>query len=320
MHIEGPNWGTPILHCIFHFSIFFTGKSTGPDLICYEIIKHSSQVMLTSLAKCFNLILDSSIYPDEWNKSYIIPIFKQGDLLDPANYRGISLMNCLSKIFNSVINNRLIIIFEDNMNPAQFGFRKNNRTSDSLFILKTVINKYINNKNQKLFGCFVDLKKAFDSVWRLGLLYKLIKTDNMRPKLYKVLKNMYECTEASVKYKENISDSVFIDRGLKQGDSLSPNLFNIYINDLPEIFDSDCKPVNLNNMSLSCLMFADDLLLLSESAEGLQKSLEKLSNYCKKWQLSININKTKVIVFQQKNIPYTKAEFTLDGYKLEKKY
>ena len=131
---------------------------------------------------------------------------------------------------------------------------------------------------------------------------------------------MYECTEASVKYKENISDSVFIDRGLKQGDSLSPNLFNIYINDLPEIFDSDCKPVNLNNMSLSCLMFADDLLLLSESAEGLQKSLEKLSNYCKKWQLSININKTKVIVFQQKNIPYTKAEFTLDGYKLEKKY
>ena len=86
------------------------GKSSGPDLICYEIIKHSGHAMLTELAKYFNLILDTSVYPDKWNQSYIIPIFKSGDQFNPMNYRGVSLMNCLSERFNSVMNNRLLDI------------------------------------------------------------------------------------------------------------------------------------------------------------------------------------------------------------------
>ena len=256
--------------------------------------------MLKSLAKFFNLLLDTALYPEEWNKSFIIPIFKGGEETDPANYRGISLMNCLSKIFNSLINRRLICIFESKFSISQFGFRKNSRTSDSLFIVKSLINKYVNNQKQKLFGCFVDLKKAFDSVWRLGLLYKIIKNQNVGPKVYNVIKNMYQQTEASVKVNGNISERVLIERGVKQGDSLSPTLFNIYINDLPDIFDDSCKPVMLEKLSLNCLMFADDILLLAESAEGLQNCLNKLSEYCNKWQLSINIKKTKIIIFQQK--------------------
>jgi hypothetical protein len=120
-----------------------SGKSSGSDLICYEIIKHSSHAMLTELAKYFNLILDTSVYPDKWNRSYIIPIFKSGDQFNPMNYRGISLMNCLSKIFNSVINNCLLDIYENKINPSQFGFRKNSRTSDSIFIVKSLINTHV---------------------------------------------------------------------------------------------------------------------------------------------------------------------------------
>ena len=294
------------------------GKSSGPDLICYEVIKHSSHAMLTSLAKFFNLILKTSVYPEKWNKSFIIPVFKGGDQLDPMNYRGISLMNCLSKLFNSLINNRLLEIFENKINPSQFGFRKNSRTSDSLFIVKSVISKYVNTDNKKLFGCFIDLKKAFDSVWRLGLLYKIIKNDNIGLKLYNIIKDMYKQTEASVKVGENLSNYVSIDRGVKQGDSLSPNLFNIYINDLPDIFDKSCQPVTIDKLTISCLMFADDILLLSESAEGLQNALNKVAEYCRKWQLSVNTKKTKIIVFQKKNIPYTKSDFFLNGCKLEK--
>ena len=81
---------------------------------------------------------------------------------------------------------------------------KNSRTSDSLFIVKSVISKYVNTDNKKLFGCFIDLKKAFDSVWRLGLLYKIIKNDNIGLKLYNIIKDMYKHTEASVKVGENI--------------------------------------------------------------------------------------------------------------------
>ena len=101
-------------------------------------------------------------------------------------------------------------------------------------------------------------------------------------------------------------------------DSLIPNLFKIYINDLPDIFDGSCHPVTLETLSLTCLMLADDILLLSESAEGLQKSLDKLSEYCKKWQLSVTVKKTKAIIFQQRNIPYNKSDFYLIGCILEK--
>jgi hypothetical protein len=104
--------------------------------------------MFTALAKYFNLILDTSVYPDKWNQSYIIPIFKSGDQFNPMNYKGISLMNCLSKIFNSVIHNRLLDIYENKINPSQFGFRKNSRKSDSIFIVKSLINKYVNTNKR----------------------------------------------------------------------------------------------------------------------------------------------------------------------------
>ena len=99
---------------------------------------------------------------------------------------------------------------------------------------------------------------------------------------------------------------------------MSPNLFNIYINDLPEIFDSTCAPVKLDKLTTNCLMFADDLLIMSETAVGLQNSLNKLQKYCNKWQLSININKTKVMTFQQRNILDTCSDFFINGKKLEK--
>jgi hypothetical protein len=177
--------------------------------------------MLTALAKYFNLILDTSVYPDEWNQSNIIPIFKSGDQFNSMNYRGISLMNCLSKFLNSVINNRLLDIYENKINPSQFGFRKNSRTSDSIFIVKSLTNKYANTNKQKIFGCFIDLKKAFDSVWRLGLLYKILQNQNIGSKLYNIIKDMHKHTEASVKMGKELSNFVNIERGVKQGDSLS---------------------------------------------------------------------------------------------------
>ena len=83
----------------------------------------------------------------------------------------------------------------------------------------------------------------------------------------------------------------------KQGENLSSLLFNIYINDIPSVFDTNCRPVSLKDMSLNCLMFADDILLLSESPDGLQKSIDRLHQYCENWQLSINANKTKIMIF-----------------------
>ena len=104
--------------------------------------------------KIFNVILKTGIYPKSWKESFTIPIYKSGDKNDPNNYRGISLINCLPKICNTILNNRLIKIIEDQLSNSQFGF----------------INKYIHKKKKKMHACFVDLRKAFDSVWRETLL------------------------------------------------------------------------------------------------------------------------------------------------------
>ena len=93
--------------------------------------------MFTALAKYFNLILDTSVYPDKWNQSYIIPIFKSEDQFNPMNYKGISLMNCLSKIFNSAINNRLLDIYENKINPSVW-FQKKHQDLGQYFYCQII--------------------------------------------------------------------------------------------------------------------------------------------------------------------------------------
>ena len=128
------------------------GKSASPDRILNEVIKYTKSVMINSYMKIFNVILKTEIYPKSWKESFTIPIYKSGDKNEPNNYRGISLINCLPKICNTILNNRLIKIIEDQLSNSQFGFRENHRTADSVFVLKSLINKYIHKNRKKIYA------------------------------------------------------------------------------------------------------------------------------------------------------------------------
>ena len=175
----------------------------------------------------------------------------------------------LPKIFNTI----LIKIVNDQLSNSQFGFRENHRTADSIFVLKSLINKYIHKNKKKIYACFVDLRKAFDSVWREALLYKLCKM-GIGLHFLKLLKEQYSNTSSSLKHKNQHSIFFNISRGVKQGDSLSHTLFNVFINDITKNFENNnstpLKLIDSNN--IGSLLFADDLLILSETKEGLQKS------------------------------------------------
>ena len=161
------------------------------------------------------MILDNGCYPTSWIKSYTILIFKSGDKTDLNNNRGISLQNCIAKLFSSALSERLIKNYENLFADQQFGFRSNHRTTDSIFIFKTLLSKYLyQKKKKKIYSCFVDRRKAFDSLWHNGLLYKLI-SNGVGKKFYKVISDMYNFSESAVKLNNEHTICLSLKRGVK---------------------------------------------------------------------------------------------------------
>ena len=286
-------------------------KSAGLDCILNEMIKAGQCGLLHPILKLFNLILSTGNYPTEWSLGKIIPLHKKGSRDDPSNCTGITISSCLGKLFNSILNARLTSFLDKNdlLAKEQIGFRKKHRTSDHMFIVKTIMDKYKRSRKQ-LFLCFVDFRKAFDTVWHVGLLYKLLKL-GMPNKFYGVIKNMYQNVLLAVQCKSNhLTPSFPSYVGVRQGDNLSPTLFNIFVNDIPSLFE-DCAPPSVGQMTIPCLLYADDLLILSENESGLNNALSRLNRYCETWGLEVNTTKTKYMCLNpDKKSPSPKISFS----------
>ena len=124
-----------------------TGKAAGNDSISNEMIKSSLSIIGPVLQILFNKVLNSGIFPQLWSVGYISPVFKAGDIGDPNNYRGITVYSCLGKFFTLIINDRLTKYLDEHniIYDNQIGFRKGYRTSDHVFVLKSLIDLYTKN-------------------------------------------------------------------------------------------------------------------------------------------------------------------------------
>ena len=153
-------------------------KAPGKDGITNEIIRASLMEMCSVLNKLFNVIPSTGLNPDSWKTGVNVPIYKSGDPTNPSNYRGITLNSSLGKLFYQILNNRVVEYLEDNdlFSKEQAGFRKGSGTTDHIFVLRKIVDKYINNRNGRIYACFVDFHEAFDSVWHDALLPKLYNT------------------------------------------------------------------------------------------------------------------------------------------------
>jgi hypothetical protein len=141
--------------------------------------------------------------------------------------------NCFGRILNIILNNRLdSFLLENNLiHESQIGFSKKARTSDHLFVLKCLINKYINGDHKKLYVCFVDFKKAFNTVIHSGIKYRLLQ-NNINGMFYRILCDMYKKKYLSVKLGSKLTQPFKFDVGVKERDVLSPNIFKIFLIDL----------------------------------------------------------------------------------------
>ena len=245
-------------------------KASGPDKIRNEMIKAGVQNLKSALYKLFNVILKSVFFPSSWCEGIITPIYKSGVKNDSSNYRGICISSCLGKLFTSVLNTRLKnhVLQQNIIHQAQIGFLPNHRTSDHIFPLRTFVDKHVTHTaNGKLHTCFIDFENSFDSVWHAGLFYKLLHY-KIGGRFYDLIKNLYSKTKCSIKCADKRTEFFNYQKGVRQGCILSAMLFNFYLNEIPFLLDrKDTDSITLPNGSkLNCLLYADDLVLVSHSA------------------------------------------------------
>lgn len=279
------------------------GKACGLDSIMNEHIKSTLHLMMPIYHKLFNIIFDTGLIPSAWTEGCIIPIYKRkGNDKSPENYRPITLLSCLGKFFTSIINARLqkLNLIDEN----QTGFKKNYSTIDNIFVLRVLFD-LLSKEKRKMYCAFIDFKKAFDTVWRAGLWQKMIESQ-IKGKCFNVIFNMYQEIKSCVLVNGERSPFFECTIGVRQGENLSPFLFAIYLNDL----ESHLRINNVNGIDctlrtdeifmffkLFVLLYADDTVLFAETSNDLQHALDVFAQFCKTWKLTVNIEKTKIMVF-----------------------
>ena len=189
-------------------------------------------------------------------------------------------------------------------------------TVDNIFVLNGLISHLLNN-NKCLYAAFIDFSKAFDYVVRDNLWCKLIRY-GVRGKILNVIMAMYTSVKSRVLYHNNLSEDFECIIGVRQGECLSPFLFSIYVNDLEETLRANGhRGINVGLLKVFLLIYADDIILISETSDDLKKGLDILEQYCERWKLTVNVDKTKVMIFKRGGRLARNTSFTYNGRELE---
>ena len=235
--------------------------------------------------------------------------------MDPDNYRGLAIGAALAKLYSLILLGRLTeyIGKKELISVNQIGFMT--CTSDHIFLLQTIIEKVVKKNKRRLYAVFIDFKKAYDTVDR-GKLFRRLQEVGINGIFFKNIKAMYENVSYKIKIKDGYLDPISSNLGLKQGCPLSPMMFNLYIDDIKDVFDSQCDPVTITDTKICHFLYADDLVIVSLSPEGLQRSLDKTSDYALKKSLTISIKKSKSMIFNRGG-RLIKTKFYMNGEALE---
>ena len=275
------------------------GKSRGLDQLPNEFLKNAGHKFTVLLTILFNKIKDSGKFPSGWNKGRISLIHKRGlrELL--GNYRPLTVIVSMSGLYSRVLNDRLTQVVEVHgiLGEVQNGFRKNRSGADNAFILDTILWKSMSQR-RKVHMAFLDISKAYDSVNR-DKLWKRMSSLGFGGKFLASIKSIYtnDCVVSTVNGLQ--TRPVFLRRGLRQGCSLSPMLFAIYIMEMGNDITVSNEGFRVGNICVSGLLFADDLVVLARDSAGLLRLLELVKSHTDNLLLDINTEKNKSEVISQ---------------------
>lgn len=272
-------------------------KASGYDLISNKALKSIAHKVIVLITNIYNACLRIKYFPTQWKKAIVILFKKPGKSpLQPNNYRPISLLPCLAKVFEKVINLRLQKFLEENniINLNQYGFKKGHSTTHQVQRIVEKIGEAFNNK-EMVGAVFLDVEKAFDSLWHKGLIKKLL-IHNIPKELTHLIHSFLTDRRFQVRVNSTLSNTKAIKAGVPQGSILGPVLFNLYINDFPTL--DNCITAQ----------FADDTAILAKSKHGdiafekLQTALDTVQTWCEDWRIKINAQKSVSVLFRRHNI------------------
>ena len=291
-----------------------TGKTAGPDKVFTELLLAANEELVKVIHSIFNFSFKTGTLPEDWRSADVKFLKKTGKASyhSASAYRPISLTSCLGKCIERILTVRLNGFIKHNniIDADQEGFRKFHSTTSALFRLVQDIHNGFNDKST--LSAFIDLEKAFDSVWREGLLVKLHRL-GVRGHIWRWIEGFLNDRKARCCLKGQYGPTFSTSVGLPQGSVISPILFCLYLQDIFKEITS--KGVKYADDGTIWVTGHDTTALARENKED----LNRIYKWTLKWRMKINISKTEICLFT-KLIDHTdtsKPEITLQDMKIK---
>lgn len=279
-----------------------SNRASGPDEIPADIIKLIEEKHIGIIVDLYNTIYNTGIIPKEWLVSTFVAIPKKPNAKECSDHRTVSLMSHSLKIFLKIMHQRIFIKLEQDISETQFGFRNAMGTREALFAFNVLTQRCM-DVNQPVYVCFLDYNKAFDKV-RHNHLVQMLRQKKLDMKDIRIISNLYFNQTARVKERNDLSEEIEIQRGVRQGCVLSPMLFNLYSEEVTQrAVSEETAGVKVNGKPINNLRFADDTVVIAESMSDLQRLIDQIVESSEENGLTLNIRKTKFMLISKQEHP-----------------
>ena len=295
------------------------GKAPGEDGVLTDILKtaadavnngklRGNNTVVDALVMLFNYVFDKEVWPERWGAGVIFPLHKHDSRLDPSNYRPITLLSVVGKLFGVIVNARLSRFSErtGTLSDEQGGFRPKRGTPDQVFLLRETL---ASRKERGLptYATYIDARKAYDTVWREDA-YVRIYESGVRGKLWRQLQAMHSGLTRRVMHPLGMTDWFKVERGVAQGAVESPWVYANFIDGLAKELKAKGLGVVIAGRRVPLLMYADDIVMLAATQRELQLMNAVASRFARRHRFQFNGDKSGVMLFNIKAAARTKAK------------
>ena len=286
------------------------GSAPGKGGVVSDIIKSAADAVgnnklrgnntvVEALTLLFNFVFTHEIWPERWGEGAVVPLHKGGSRLDPANYRPITLMDVIGKLFGTVVNTRLQAFSEatDSVSDEQGGFRARRGTPDQIFLFREILASR-RERGRPTYVTYIDVRKAYDTVWR-EQAYVRIHDAGVRGKLWRQLQAMHADLRRSVRHPLGESDPYDVERGVAQGAVESPWVYSAlnFIDGLVQELKAAGLGIWIAGEQVPILLYADDMVLLAATQDELEKMMDIATDFAYRNRFEYNGDKSGVMAF-----------------------